>query len=211
MAENEPFFGNPTPPANPETPPTNPETPPTNPETPPANPETPTANPETPPEIQLEDYEKIAKLSEEIDPKGENQVDVEALKAVAPTLKECGVSPENANKLINALAKYQLDRARDAHEKRMADNTKAKALAAATFTKNDLATINRAIDAKFKPGGIMNYIIRYSELGNDLEFLALMKEIGERLPSNESLGGANGGTGTTGQSAGFEGIAAAWN
>lgn len=163
-------------------------------------------------DIKIEDYAKHCKLTLDNDPKGENVLDVDALNAVAPTLKELGVKPEDANKLVNALASYQLKAALNANRQRFEDNKKQRVIAESTYSKKDFETISRAIDTRFKPGGVMNFVIRHSELGNDLEFLALMKEIGEKLPSNGGVGAAAGaGVKTSEIGDGYNGIAAAWN
>ena len=203
-----------TPPAS-ETPPAIPvaaatppktETPPAT-TTPPAGTETPPAS--TPPaEIKVEDYAANAKIDEAY--AKDVQIDKGAMDAVAPLLKEAGVTVEMANKLVNALAKYQIEQFKARQQERYDDNKKMHDAAIAKYSKADFEQINAGIDAAFKPDGVMNYIIRNSEIGNDPEFLALMRWYGEHKPTNTQPPAGAGTSGTTGQPAGFDGIASAW-
>ena len=137
------------------------------------------------------------------------EVDAGAMKAVGPILKEAGVSVETANKLVNALAKYQVEQFKERQQQRFADNKAMHDAAVQKYSKVDFEQINAGIDAAFAPGGVMNYVIRNSEIGNDPEFLALMLWYGQHKPTNTQPAGGSG-SGTTGQSAGFSGIAEAW-
>lgn len=142
---------------------------------------------------------------------GDIEVDKEAVNVVAPFLKEWNVPLEQANKLVNAFAKYQIDKFRERNQERFNDNKKMHDEAIRTYSKQDFVAINSAIDTYFAPDGVMNYVIRHSELGNDPEFLALMKDLGTRLPANQQPAAGAGTAGTTGQTAGFSGIASAWS
>lgn len=120
----------------------------------------------------------------------EIKLDSELAKAVLPTAKECGLSPENYAKLANALAAAQIQQAKDAMKNRVEYFQKMKQESLRTYTPRDFEAINAGIDKYFKPGGTMNYVIRNSELGADPEFLALMKTLGEHCRED-------GATGTT--------------
>ena len=168
----------------------------------------PNAQPATPaPEINEEDYGKVAI---DTDIAADVEVDQGAMKAVAPILKEAGVTPETAGKLVNALARYQVEQFKARNAERFADNKRMHDAAVQKYSKMDFAQINAGIDAAFKPGGIMNYVIRHSELGNDPEFLELMKWYGAHHPTNTQPSDSGTGSGTTGQPAGFAGIAESW-
>ena len=142
---------------------------------------------------------------------GNIEVDKDAVNVVAPFLKEWNVPLEQANKLVNAFAKFQIDKFRERNQERFNDNKRMHDEALRTYSKQDFIAINSAIDSYFKPDGVMNYVIRHSELGNDPEFLALMKDLGTRLPANAQPAAGAGTAGTTGQAAGYNGIASAWS
>ncbi len=159
------------------------------------------------PEINEDDYGKVAI---DTDIASDVEVDQGAMKAVAPILKEAGVTPETAGKLVNALARYQVEQFKQRNAERFADNKRMHDAAVQKYSKMDFAQINAGIDAAFKPGGVMNYVIRHSEIGNDPEFLELMKWYGAHHPTNTQPSGGGVGGGTTGQPAGFAGIADSW-
>ena len=138
------------------------------------------------------------------------EVDPGAMKAVAPILKEAGVTVETAGRLVNALAKYQVEQFKERQRQRFADNKAMHDAAVQKYSKVDFDQINAGIDAAFAPGGVMNYVVRNSEIGNDPEFLALMLWYGQHRPTDTQPAGGGGGGGTTGQSAGFAGIAESW-
>ena len=160
-------------------------------------------------EVNEEDYATKITLDETI--AKDVEVDVGAMKAVAPILKEAGVSVETAGKLVNALARYQVEQFKARNAERYADNKRMHDAAIQKYSKVDFEQINAGIDAAFARDGVMNYIIRNSEIGNDPEFLALMLWYGQHKPTNTQPAGGGGGGGTTGQAAGFNGIAKAWD
>ena len=162
-----------------------------------------------PPETPLEDYAEKVCIDESI--AKDVMVDKGAMMAVAPLLKEAGVSVEMAGKLLNTLAKYQVEQFKERQQERYADNKKMHDAAVAKYSRADFEQINAGIDAAFKPDGVMNYVVRNSEIGNDPEFLELMKWYGQHRPTDAqpATGAATGGT--AGQAAGFSGIAGAWS
>ncbi len=162
-----------------------------------------------PPETPLEDYAEKVSIDESI--AKDVMVDKGAMMAVAPLLKEAGVSVETAGKLLNTLAKYQVEQFKERQQERYADNKKMHDAAVAKYSRADFEQINAGIDAAFKPDGVMNFVVRNSEIGNDPEFLELMKWYGQHRPTDAqpATGAATGGT--AGQAAGFSGIAGAWS
>lgn len=136
-------------------------------------------------------------------------VDENAIRAIAPILKELKISPADASRLTNELAKYQVEAFKQRQQDRYADNKKMHDAALQKYTTADFDIINTGIDAAFDPKGVMNFVIRNSEIGNDPEFLALMRWYGEHKPTNQNPAGV-GGAGTVGQTAGYQGIAGAW-
>jgi hypothetical protein len=160
-------------------------------------------------EVNEEDYATKITLDETI--AKDVEVDAGAMKAVAPILKEAGVSVETAGKLVNALARYQVEQFKARNAERYADNKRMHDAAIQKYSKVDFEQINAGIDAAFARDGVMNYVIRNSEIGNDPEFLALMLWYGQHKPTNTQPAGGGGGGGTTGQAAGFNGIAKAWD
>jgi len=161
-----------------------------------------------PAEINEEDYATKVTIEGEI--AKDVEVDPGAMKAVAPILKEAGVSVETAGKLVNALARYQVEQFKERNAQRFADNKRMHDAAIQKYSKADFEQINAGIDAAFKRDGVMNYIVRNSEIGNDPEFLELMKWYGAHHPTNTQPSGSGIGGGTTGQPAGFAGIAESW-
>ena len=172
---------------------------------------TPTPTPEptpAPAEINEEDYATKVTIDSEI--AKDVEVDPGAMKAVAPILKEAGITVEVAGKLVNALARYQVEQFKARNAERFADNKRMHDAAIQKYSKADFAQINAGIDAAFARDGVMNYIVRNSEIGNDPEFLELMKWYGAHHPTNTQPSGTGTGGGTTGQPAGFAGIADSW-
>ena len=123
------------------------------------------------------------------------QLDAELAKGVLPTARELGVSPQAFSKLANALAKAQVERAREDMKARVDYFNRMKEESVRRYSQRDFAKINAAIDHHFKPGGIMNSVIRNSELGADPEFLALMRRLGDEVAEDTSSGSAAGGGG----------------
>lgn len=164
---------------------------------------------EQPAEIPLEDYAEKVSIDESI--AKDVMVDKGAMMAVAPLLKEAGVSVEMAGKLLNTLAKYQVEQFKERQQERYADNKRMHDAAVAKYSRADFEQINAGIDAAFKPDGVMNFVVRNSEIGNDPEFLELMKWYGQHRPTDAqpATGAATGGS--AGQAAGFSGIAGAWS
>lgn len=115
------------------------------------------------------------------------------VKAVIPACREHGVSPKAANAIANAFAKAQLDAAREAYRARCEWFQKLNGEARAKYTDGDFAQINKGIDRCFRPGGVMNNVVRNSELGADPEFLALMHRIGAEAREDDGKGAAAGG------------------
>ena len=137
-------------------------------------------------------------------------LDAELAKGVLPTARELGVSPETFNRLANALAKAQVDRAREAMKARVDYFEKMKQESMRIYTPKDFERINSAIDRWFKPGGTMNAVIRNSELGADPEFLALMNHLGKAVAEDGAAGaGAGGGSGGYDPNS-IDGLAKAW-
>lgn len=126
---------------------------------------------------------------------GAVELDSALLKACVPALQKYGVSPEAANALANAFAKAQLDQSRQALQARMDYFEQMKQESLRKYTQGDFQTINAGIDKWFKPGGIMNQVIRNSELGADPEFLALMHHLGKAAKQDDGAGASGGGGG----------------
>lgn len=162
-----------------------------------------------PAEINEEDYATKITLDETI--AKDVEVDPGAMKTLAPLLKKANISVETAGELVNALAKYQVEQFKARQAERFADNKRMHDAALQKYSKVDFEQINAGIDAAFKRDGVMNFVIRNSEIGNDPEFLELMLWYGQRKPTDTQPAGSGGGGGTTGQSAGFSGISKAWN
>ena len=137
-------------------------------------------------------------------------IDHDLAKSVMPTARELGVSPEAFNRLANAMAKAQVDKAREELRGRIEYFEKMKQQSLRTYTQRDFEQINAGIDRWFKPGGIMNSVIRNSELGADPEFLALMHHLGAASRTDSGAGAANGGGGSGANPNGIDGLAKMW-
>jgi hypothetical protein len=138
------------------------------------------------------------------------QLDSALFKAVVPTLQKYGVSPEAANALANNLAKAQIEQAREASKARIEYFERMKQESMRTYTQKDFEQINKGIDKWFKPDGVMNRVIRNSELGADPEFLALMHHLGEAVKVDGIAGAGAGGGGSAGDANGIEGLSKIW-
>ena len=136
--------------------------------------------------------------------------DQNLIKAVIPACQKYGVSTEAANAIANAFAKAQLDGARAAYKERCDYFAKMNGEAKEKYTDADFEIINAGIDRYFKPGGIMNKVIRNSELGADPEFLALMHELGAAAKEDAGKGAAAGGGSGGGDPNGIAGLAKLW-
>jgi len=136
--------------------------------------------------------------------------DQNLIKAVIPACQKYGVSTEAANAIANAFAKAQLDGARAAYKERCDYFAKMNGEARAKYSDDDFEQINRGIDKYFKPGGIMNNVIRNSELGADPEFLALMHELGAAAKEDAGKGAAAGGGEGGGDPNGITGLSKLW-
>lgn len=133
------------------------------------------------------------------------------VKAVIPACREHGVSPKAANAIANAFAKAQLDAAREAYRARCEWFQKVNGEARAKYSDADFAQINKGIDRCFRPGGVMNNVVRNSELGADPEFLALMHRIGAEAREDDGKGAAaGGGAGAYDPNAAERGISDIW-
>ena len=122
-------------------------------------------------------------------------LDADLYKACVPVMQKYGVTPEAANALANALAKAQVDDAKARMQQRIDYFEKMKAESLRTYTPTDFEAINAGIDRWFKPGGVMNSVIRNSELGADPEFLALMHHLGKAAKEDGGAGAAGGSGG----------------
>ena len=138
------------------------------------------------------------------------ELDADMIKAIAPVLKETGVSVDQANRLANALAKVQMDQARAAQQERIENFNKLNREAVAKWSPQDFKQINAGINKWFRKDGPMNYVIRHSELGSDPEFLALMHHIGAASMSDGLAGAAAGSGAPTGDGNGIDGMSKLW-
>ncbi len=137
-------------------------------------------------------------------------LDADLYKACVPAMQKYGISPEAANALANALAKAQIDDARARMQARLDYFEKMKQESLRTYTPRDFETINAGIDRWFKPGGVMNNVIRNSELGADPEFLALMHHLGKAVAQDDGAGAAGGGGGPSVDPNSEQGLSDLW-
>lgn len=174
------------------------------------------------PKIEEKEYLDAIKKDENLLGKNDMQFDERLIKACIPAMQKYGISKEAANEMANAFAKAQLDGAKEMLKERSEYFAKMKGEATAKYSDSDFEQINAGIDHWFKPAGtklpdgtvakgIMNYVIRNSELGADPEFLALMHHLGASVKEDTGKGEGTGGGGGAGQpSGGYSGIAEIW-
>ncbi len=208
------------PPADPNDPPADPKDPPKDPEDPisalaqkvkdpPADPKDPPADPKDPPaEVNDEDFVKMVVADEETKKFAEKsgakgfEISAEVTKKMLPAFRAAGVTPEQASKLSNAYAREQISQIAAYRQQRVENIKQMNQEAFKAFpNESDWKAIARARDRFFKPagkdgkGGTMLHTIATSELGSDLEFLALLKFVGDRLGTDTTptAGGAGAG------------------
>ena len=137
-------------------------------------------------------------------------LDQNLYKSMIPMAKELGVSPEALNKMANALCAAQIERGKEALKDRIAYFEKMKNESMQKYSQKDFETINAGIDKWFKSGGVMNNVIRNSELGADPEFLALMHFLGQKAQTDDLAGAGAGGGGSSVDPNSIEGISKMW-
>jgi hypothetical protein len=138
------------------------------------------------------------------------QFEPRLIKSVVPVMQKFGISTEAANAMANAFAKEQLAMGREALKERADRFAKMNADARNKYTDADFKQINAGIDRCFKPGGVMNMVVRNSELGADPEFLALMYRLGEAEKTDSGKGAASGGGSGTYDPTSIAGLAKDW-
>ncbi|MCQ2299958.1 MAG: hypothetical protein MJZ81_07545 [Bacteroidales bacterium] len=138
------------------------------------------------------------------------EISQDMVKAMAPTFSELGITPEQASRLANAMAKAQIEQNKAAAKDRIDYFERMKAASLEKYDDKAWAQINAAIDANFDPKGTMNYVIRNSELGADPEFLALLHKLGAAHVQDAVAGAAAGSGAGAGNGDTFAGISKLW-
>lgn len=158
-----------------------------------------------------EDYLKaVVKDDEVLGKDTKMEIDSALVKALIPKAQELGVTPDQMKALANHLAKAQIEQAKEFSKSRIEYFEKMKAESLQKYTQKDFEQINKGIDKWFKPNGVMNNVIRNSELGADPEFLALMHHLGEAV-KEDGLSGAGSGSGSGGGDGnGIDGLSKLW-
>lgn len=161
------------------------------------------------PEFKDEDYMKALVVDDEtkkLAGSDDFKLNEAVMKDMLPVLREAGVNPEQMGKLANAYARGQIARLQAAAEEQANDMKAGNDLALKTFTnKHDWELMKAARDHFFKmpdkdgKGGEMLHTITYSGIGNNLEFLALLKFAGEHLAVDTTGGKGGAGAGGGGE------------
>ena len=146
--------------------------------------------------------EETRKLAEKFGSK-DFELSQEVTKRMLPAFRDAGVTPAQALKLSNAYAREQISQMATYRQQRI-DSIKTMNEAAfkAFPNESDWKAIALARDYFFKPagkdgkGGVMRHTIATSELGSDIEFLSLLKFVGEKLKpdTTPTAGGAGPGS-----------------
>lgn len=129
----------------------------------------------------------------------------ESLKTFAPILREIGLDPEKASKLVTAYAKIEADQAKaqaeeaqkaekEAKAALLAKRDELKAQAKKDMTADDLAYANRAMERLGKEDPVFYKMVQTSLLGVHPCFLKLCAMAGRRvaddtIPHPNGVGG----------------------
>lgn len=138
------------------------------------------------------------------------ELDKTLIKALIPEAQKLGVTPAQMKSLANTLAKAQMEQGKEMLKSRIDYFEKMKAESMKKYSRQDFEQINRGIDKWFAPNGVMNNVIRNSELGADPEFLALMHYLGEAVKEDGLAGASSGGGSGMGDGNGIEGLSKLW-
>ena len=159
-------------------------------------------------EVNDEDFIKLVVADEETKKLAEKsgtkdfELSAEVTKRMLPAFRDAGITPEQASKLSNAYARDQISQITAYRQQRIENIKLMNQEAFKAFpNESDWKAIATARDYFFKPagkdgkGGTMLHTIATSELGSDLEFLALLKFVGEKLGTDRTptAGGAGAG------------------
>lgn len=156
-----------------------------------------------------ETAEDIEKFITEADNDFKGKWDSEQIKEMAPLLKECGVSKENASKLAVKLAEVQTKQIA-AYEAKMRqeqiERIKAQdAKNAELFSKADYKQIVSGMNKFAKEGGALRTLLTTTELGTDPEVLKILHTLGGLSAKETGAPAASGAMrDTTGWAEAFE-------
>lgn len=156
-----------------------------------------------------ETAEDIEKFITEADNNFKGKWDSKQVKEMAPILKECGVSKENASKLAVKLAEVQTKQIA-AYEAKMRqeqiERIKAQdAKNAEVFSKADYKQIVSGMNKFAKEGGPLRTLLTTTELGTDPEVLTILHTLGGLSATETGAPAASGAMrDTTGWAEAFE-------
>jgi hypothetical protein len=168
-----------------------------------------TSEPSKPAEGGEETAEDIEKFITEADNDFKGKWDSEQLKEMAPLLKECGVSKENASKLAVKLAEVQTKQIA-AYEAKMRQEQMERIKAqdaknAEVFSKADYSQIVAGMNKFAKEGGALRTLLTTTELGTDPEVLKILHTLGGLSAKETGAPAASGAMrDTTGWAEAFE-------
>jgi hypothetical protein len=157
-----------------------------------------------------ETAEDIEKFITEAENDFKGKWDAEQVKEMAPLLKECGVSKENASKLAVKLAEIQTKKIQ-AYEQKLREEQVARIKAqdaknAETFSKADYKQIVAGMNKFAKEGGPLRALLTTTELGTDPEVLKILHTLGGLTAKETGAPAASGAMrNTTGWADSFEG------
>lgn len=143
-----------------------------------------------------ETAEDIEKFITEADNDFKGKWDSEQVKKMAPILKECGVSKENAVKLAVNLAEVQTKQIQ-AYEAKMRQEQMERIKAqdaknAETFSKADYKQIVSGMNKFTKEGGALRTLLTTTELGTDPEVLRILHTLGGMASKETGAPAASG-------------------
>lgn len=156
-----------------------------------------------------ETAEDIEKFITEADNDFKGKWDAEQVKEMAPLLKECGISKENASKLAIKLAEVQTKQIQ-AYEAKMRQEQMERIKAqdaknAEVFSKADYKQIVSGMNKFAKEGGPLRTLLTTTELGTDPEVLRILHTLGGLSAKETGAPAASGAMrDTTGWAEAFE-------
>lgn len=131
----------------------------------------------------------------------------EVINAIIPVAQELGIKPEQmsrlAQEMTRALSKQNAQLAQAEQEKQTQKFNTERQTALDTLKPEGIADVRVALEKYLKPGSFFKYMVDMG-LGNDLDFLAMCRDYG-RLIKTDDAPGAGDGTGGSGKNYNWKG------
>lgn len=149
---------------------------------------------EQPVELSDDEYGKLVTLGDGEQFKG-FALDPTVIAAITPVAKKAGIKPEVMSELAQALCAQHIAATKAASDAERAEFqnwfTEKKKAAIEALGETGIAHVRKAVDKYAKPGSFFRAMID-NGLGNDVEFLAMCRDIGMTLVSDNAAGAGSG-------------------